>query len=184
MVNTKVLKTFAERFEGSSPSPTTKFKYSDDLITRLVSESKSIAEVLRKLNPERSISGGMHAHIKKRIRKLGLDCSHFLSSTQHLISNSYRTPKLGSDSILVKDRLPQRKENSARLRKAMIEYGIEERCGISGCDVGVEWLGKPIRLHIEHKNGNSTDNQPENLCFLCPNCHSQTSTYAVMISKR
>lgn len=44
-------------------------------------------------------------------------------------------------------------------------------CGIS------EHNHKPLTLDLEHINGNSEDNSPENLCLLCPNCHSQTSTY-------
>ena len=33
-------------------------------------------------------------------------------------------------------------------------------------------------LQLEHINGVHNDNRIEKLCFLCPNCHSQTSTYA------
>jgi hypothetical protein len=44
-------------------------------------------------------------------------------------------------------------------------------CGIS------EWNNKPIVLELEHKDGNSDNNRPENLECLCPNCHSQTLTY-------
>ena len=44
-------------------------------------------------------------------------------------------------------------------------------CGIS------DWNGKDITLELEHKDGNSENNSPENLCLLCPNCHSQTPTY-------
>ena len=32
-------------------------------------------------------------------------------------------------------------------------------------------------LELEHKNGNSNDNSLENVCLVCPNCHSQTPTY-------
>jgi hypothetical protein len=39
------------------------------------------------------------------------------------------------------------------------------------------WNNKKLVLHIEHINGISNDNRIENLCFLCPNCHSQTDTY-------
>jgi len=48
---------------------------------------------------------------------------------------------------------------------------ICEKCGI------VEWQGKLIRFHLDHINGNHTDNTVENLRLLCPNCHSQTDTY-------
>jgi hypothetical protein len=30
---------------------------------------------------------------------------------------------------------------------------------------------------LEHKDGNSENNDPENLEWICPNCHSQTDTY-------
>lgn len=41
----------------------------------------------------------------------------------------------------------------------------------------LEWDNKPIVLELEHKDGNSENNLEDNLCCLCPNCHSQTSTY-------
>ncbi len=39
------------------------------------------------------------------------------------------------------------------------------------------WNGLPITLELEHKDGNSSNNVLDNLEILCPNCHSQTSTY-------
>ena len=45
-------------------------------------------------------------------------------------------------------------------------------------ECGIEnWNGKDIVLEIDHINGDNTDNRIENLRYLCPNCHSQTSTY-------
>lgn len=44
-------------------------------------------------------------------------------------------------------------------------------CGIS------LWNGKDIVMELEHKNGDSSNNSLENVCLLCPNCHSQTPTY-------
>jgi 5-methylcytosine-specific restriction endonuclease McrA len=45
-------------------------------------------------------------------------------------------------------------------------------CGIS------EWQGKPLAVQIDHINGIGSDWRIENLRMLCPNCHSQTDTFA------
>lgn len=34
-----------------------------------------------------------------------------------------------------------------------------------------------IPLHVDHIDGNPENHRPENLRFLCPNCHSLTSTF-------
>ena len=44
-------------------------------------------------------------------------------------------------------------------------------CGIN------EHNGKSIVLELDHINGDSSNNQENNLRCLCPNCHSQTHTY-------
>ena len=44
-------------------------------------------------------------------------------------------------------------------------------CGIS------EWNGKELVLQVEHKDGNNKNNTIDNVCWLCPNCHTQTSTW-------
>ena len=41
------------------------------------------------------------------------------------------------------------------------------------CDIS-EWNGNPITLHVDHVNGDPSNDSPSNLRLLCPNCHSQT----------
>jgi HNH endonuclease len=41
------------------------------------------------------------------------------------------------------------------------------------CDLS-DWQGKPITLHVDHINGDPSNDHPENLRLICPNCHSQT----------
>lgn len=40
-----------------------------------------------------------------------------------------------------------------------------------------EWNNAPLVLELEHKDGDSRNNDIDNLECLCPNCHSQTPTY-------
>lgn len=40
------------------------------------------------------------------------------------------------------------------------------------------WQDKPITLVVDHINGDASNNFPENLRLLCPNCNSQTSTFS------
>jgi len=39
------------------------------------------------------------------------------------------------------------------------------------------WGSKPLPLQLDHVSGDVLDDRPENLRWLCPNCHSQTETY-------
>jgi hypothetical protein len=48
------------------------------------------------------------------------------------------------------------------------------KCSVCGLS---DWNTLPITLEVEHKNGNSQDSSLENVCLICPNCHSQTSTF-------
>ena len=60
-----------------------------------------------------------------------------------------------------------------RLKRYLAEnYG--NKCSV--CNIET-WNDKEIVLELEHKDGNSENNSKENLCLICPNCHSQTSTY-------
>ena len=57
------------------------------------------------------------------------------------------------------------------LLQAGILKNVCEECGLQ------EWLGRPLVMQLDHRNGVRNDNRLENLRMLCANCHSQTETY-------
>ena len=59
-------------------------------------------------------------------------------------------------------------------RKARL---IEDRGWVCENCRNTEWLGNPIPLDLEHKDGNYLNNSKENLSLLCCNCHALTDTY-------
>src|SRR5262249_40269480 len=61
-----------------------------------------------------------------------------------------------------------------RLVRRLLARGWRYQCGVCGIS---QWRGQPLRLHLDHLNGVHNDNRVDNLRLLCPNCHSQTSTY-------
>jgi hypothetical protein len=46
------------------------------------------------------------------------------------------------------------------------------------CGLGNTWNNQPLVLQLDHIDGDNCNNLLENLRLLCPNCHSQTSTFS------
>lgn len=142
------------------------------MLRNAVQNSTSVVETMQRLGLT-GVSGGMHAHISRRIKFFKIDTSHFITHNKGKILARRK-------NLLVINSGPY-KTKSRYLRNAMLASGIEYRC--SRCGIS-EWLGQKLRLHIEHKNGNNHDDRASNLEFLCPNCHSQTPTYAMIKGRK
>lgn len=66
------------------------------------------------------------------------------------------------------------KKPDIRLVRRYLKETINYECSI--CKIST-WNNTMLTLEIEHKDGNSDNNKIDNICWICPNCHSQTDTY-------
>lgn len=153
-------------------------RYSDRDLAEAVAASISYAEVLRRLGIKQA--GGSQAYIARRIRSLGLDTSHFHRQAHN---RGKASPNRARPELVLRI-LPtgSGRIRASQLRRALLAVGVPELCAECRCEP--VWLGKPLRLVIDHRNGDWLDNRPENLRFLCPNCHAQTSTWCRKMSAR
>lgn len=76
------------------------------------------------------------------------------------------------------DRFLRIKSGEILAEHHMKRYLMETRgYKCESCGVGEVWNNKPLTLQMDHVDGNSDNNSLENLQILCPNCHTQTSTW-------
>lgn len=144
------------------------YKLSDEQFVELLKKSSTISEVLFKLGYTTKGNSWGYSQIKRRMTDLNLDYSIFKGKSY--LANK-KPDKISEQDIL--------RENCKHQRTVLRRYIIKNnlipyKCAICGC---TEWQGKTLSLELDHINGINNDNRLENLRFLCPNCHSQTSTY-------
>ena len=145
------------------------YKLSDEQFVELLKKSSTISEVLFKLGYTVKGNSWGYSQVKRRMDDLNLDYSIFKGKSAVIKTNKLNNVK--KEDIL--------KENCKHQRTVLRRYVIKNnlipyKCAICGC---TEWQGKTLSLELDHINGINNDNRLENLRFLCPNCHSQTSTY-------
>lgn len=145
------------------------YKLSDEQFVELLKNSSTISEVLFKLGYSVKGNSWGFAKVKQRMSDLNLDGSIFKGKSP--ITKYGTLHKVNASDILK----PNCKHARSVLRRYVIKNNlIPYRCAICEC---VEWQGRTLSLELDHINGINNDNRIENLRFLCPNCHSQTTTY-------
>ncbi len=112
-------------------------KYTREVLAEAVRTSTSVAGVLRRL--ELRPAGGTHSHISRRIKKFGLDTSHFTGRVHH----RGRPPRnrLGWEEILTLKPGNSNRQAPKRLRRALIESGRPHICGL--CEMDPHGVGGP-----------------------------------------
>jgi len=140
---------------------------SDEELIKLLNESLSIRSVLKKVGYSLNGSGG-YAQLKKECkhRNINIPEYNFYGGL-----NTFKKRIVDEDVFCENSTIARHHVKKRIIKNKLIEYKCL-KCGNTG-----EWNSERLSLQLEHKNGINNDNRIENLCFLCPNCHSQTDTY-------
>ena len=152
-------------------------KYSKEYLSKLASESVSMADFLRKLG--KTVSPGNYPTYWKKFEKYDIDVSHWHGNQVSIkaLKSNHKKRKRTLEEILVEN---SDYTNSSRLKKRLIKEGLlinhcyNENCPTREIPL---WRGKEIKFELDHINGKNRDHRIENLRLLCPICHSQTPTY-------
>lgn len=158
----------------------------DNLLKTIVPQCKSIAEVCKRLDLPINNSN-LYSKLRYRISHLNLDISHFTGASWSRGSNRFTDNRL--NKMAQATETPWEKtfckngkvKNESLIKRLIINKKLEYKCSICGIN---KWNQKPIRLRLDHIDGDSTNNCEYNLRLLCPNCDSQTDTFCRGTKKR
>jgi len=138
-----------------------------DAFATVVARCTTWTDVAKRLNL--GCRGATFNTIKKYVAKYNISTSHFdgrgkqgrMPCTRKENSDLFVADS-GSANITIRTRI---------IQEALLQYVCSE-CGLDST-----WNGKDLTLQLEHKNGIPNDHRLSNLCFICPNCHTQTKTW-------
>lgn len=164
-----MIKTFKKRSKRSVI-----WEISLDSLNNVVRNATTLTEILNKFGLFNK--GGNSATLKRRLDEEKIDYSHIKLGTNSNLgrkfSNNWMTKEECLSEIFIRNSLRLRKIARVYLKKYnLIPY--ECKCGLKN-----EWNGNVLSLQLEHKNGIDNDHRLINLEWMCPNCHSQTKTFA------
>lgn len=148
--------------------------YTDDELLNLAENSKSFYDFLTKLGIFAN-GGSDYKFHRKYFKNRNLNFNFLGQSKKAIIvhdeNNRIRRRYTNAEMFVENCDVERSSIKKRIIQDKLIPYKCQ-RCNNNGV-----WNGEKLSLQLEHINGINNDNRLENLCFLCPNCHSQTPTF-------
>lgn len=144
-----------------------------DKFAEIIRTSLNYTDALKHFNLDNK--GNNHKTLKKRCDEEGLSHTHLKEGGRKAQTQALRmrNKAIPLEEVMVENSTYSRTHLKNRLiQNKVIPYECRE------CGRPPTWRGKSLSLVLDHINGVSNDHRLENLRFLCPNCNSQTETFA------
>jgi 5-methylcytosine-specific restriction endonuclease McrA len=153
------------------------YSYSVDEIRSFIDTSNTIHEVLQKIGFRSTNGSGCRQVFFNYIKEHNLSIDNLKERTKEQRRKQLKSLHSLTESSFEDCFCENSQISRHAVKTKIIKYDLlPYKCDI--CGNNGSWNGLPLSLQLDHINGISNDNRLENLRFLCPNCHSQTETYA------
>jgi Zn finger protein HypA/HybF involved in hydrogenase expression len=151
------------------------YKIETNDFKEIVKTSSTYTEILRKCGFENK---GCNVNtLKRRLKFEKINTDHIQKGYNHNKGQVFLKRRISLEDALENYFIVNSQFKIATLKKLIYRFKLKEyKCNI--CSMKPVWENKPLSLPLDHINGKRNDNRLENLRFLCPNCHSQTETFA------
>lgn len=147
---------------------------SDDELQSILDKSVSVGAVLIHFGLQNK--GNNFKTLKERVLYSNLSMRELEANRVIARTNQLQTirPELNLNDVL-EGRISYVSGNNFK-RRLLRDNILANECAV--CGIKGIWNNQPLSLQLDHINGNNKDNSLPNLRLLCPNCHSQTETFA------
>jgi hypothetical protein len=145
----------------------------DDLREKVASYT-ALGQILRDYGLENK--GRNSSTLKRRLSADGIDFSHFRMGIGSNKGRTFKKCKMTLEECCRVVFIENSKFNRSSVKRYLKRFDLKPY--VCECGQFPMWNGKPLVLQLDHKNGISNDHRLENIQWICPNCHTQTSTFA------